>query len=123
MADEPRESLEAVRLEKLERIAALGIDPWGQRFEGHQAIATVRVLPVPAAEPGGDPVGPHVRVAGRIMLRRGQGKVYFLELRDWTERIQVFIGMNQVGEAGWNLAAAGSRREPAGPRRAPARCR
>ena len=29
MADEPRESLEAVRLEKLERIAALGIDPWG----------------------------------------------------------------------------------------------
>ena len=33
MAEEPRESLEAVRLEKLERIAALGIDPWGQRFE------------------------------------------------------------------------------------------
>ena len=44
MADEPRESLEAVRLEKLERIAALGIDPWGQRFKGHQAIASVRAF-------------------------------------------------------------------------------
>ena len=44
MADEPRESLEDVRLEKLERIAALGIDPWGQRFDGHQAIAAVRAL-------------------------------------------------------------------------------
>ena len=38
------------------------------------------------------------------MLRRGQGKVNFLELRDWTERIQVFVGKKQVGEAGWNLA-------------------
>ena len=103
MADEPRESLEAVRLEKLERIAALGIDPWGQRFDGHQAIAAVRALPVPPAEPGGEPAGPTVRVAGRIMLRRGQGKVYFLDLRDWTERIQIFVGKKQVGDDGWSL--------------------
>ena len=103
MADEPRESLEAVRLEKLERIAALGIDPWGQRFDGHQAIAAVRALPVPAAEPGSEPAGPTVRVAGRIMLRRGQGKVYFLDLRDWTERIQIFVGKKQVGDEGWSL--------------------
>ena len=39
------------------------------------------------------------------MLRRGQGKVNFLQLRDWTEQIQVFVGKNQVGEAGWALAA------------------
>lgn len=43
MPDEPRETLEAVRVEKLERIANLGVDPWGQRFDGHQAISTVRV--------------------------------------------------------------------------------
>jgi lysyl-tRNA synthetase, class II len=103
MAEEPRDSLEGVRLEKLERIAALGIDPWGQRFEGHQGIALVRALPVPTAEPGGEPAGPTVRVAGRIMLRRGQGKVYFLELRDWTERIQIFVGKKQVGDEGWSL--------------------
>ncbi len=99
----PRESLEAVRLEKLERIAALGIDPWGQRFDGHQAIDAVRGLPVPSAEPGSEPTGPVVRVAGRIMLRRGQGKVYFLDLRDWTERIQIFVGKKQVGDASWSL--------------------
>jgi lysyl-tRNA synthetase class 2 len=104
MSDEPRESLEAVRREKLDRIAALGFDPWGQRFDGHRAIAEVRALPLPkviegqAAEPG-----PLVRVAGRVMLRRGQGKVVFLELRDWTERIQVFIGKKQVGDTGWEL--------------------
>jgi lysyl-tRNA synthetase class 2 len=103
MPDAQRDSLESVRLEKLKRIADLGIDPWGQRFDGHQAIAAVRALPVPAAA-GSEPAGPSVRIAGRIMLRRGQGKVVFLDLRDWTERIQVFVGKNQVGERGWSLA-------------------
>ena len=36
MADESRESLEAVRAEKMRRIAALGLDPWGRRFDGHR---------------------------------------------------------------------------------------
>jgi lysyl-tRNA synthetase class 2 len=104
MADESRESLEAVRLEKLRRIEAMGLDPWGQRFENHQPIGDVRALPLPEGT-GVESPGPKVRVAGRIMLRRGQGKVNFLELRDWTGRIQVFVGKNQVGEAGWGLAA------------------
>ena len=105
MADESRESLEAVRLEKLEKIAALGHDPWGGRFEGNQAIGDVRALEVPAGAGSNEVVGPKVRIAGRIMLRRGQGKVNFLQLRDWTGALQVFVGKNQVGDAGWALAA------------------
>jgi lysyl-tRNA synthetase class 2 len=104
MSEAERESLETVRVEKLRRIAELGIDPWGQRFDGHQSIATVRELPVPQVKEGESAApGPIVRVAGRIMLRRGQGKVVFLEIRDWTERIQVFVGKKQVGDLGWNL--------------------
>jgi lysyl-tRNA synthetase, class II len=104
MPEEPRESLEAVRMEKLRRIAELGLDPWGGRFDEHQAIAAVRELPVAKAQEGqlAEP-GPRVRVAGRIVLKRGQGKVVFLDLRDWTERIQVFVGKKQVGDLGWNL--------------------
>jgi lysyl-tRNA synthetase class 2 len=104
MAEESRESLEAVRLEKLRKIESLGIDPWGQRFDGHRAIVGVRGLPVekPAEGEAAEP-GPTVRVAGRIMLRRGQGKVVFLEIRDWTERIQIFVGKKQVGDRGWEL--------------------
>jgi lysyl-tRNA synthetase class 2 len=101
MTEEARESLEDVRAEKLARIASLGIDPWGQRFDGHQAIAAVRALECP--EPGSEQPGPTVRVAGRVMLRRGQGKVVFLDLRDWTEHIQIFVGKKQVGDLGWSL--------------------
>jgi len=104
MSEEQRESLEAFRLEKLWRIAGLRIDPWGQKFDGHQAIDAVRELPVPQPREGelAEP-GPTVRIAGRIMLKRGQGKVVFLDLRDWTERIQIFIGKKQIGDLGWNL--------------------
>jgi lysyl-tRNA synthetase class 2 len=102
MADESHESLEEVRVEKLRRIAELGLDPWGHRFDGHQAIGEIRAS-APPNEPGNDQPGPMVRVAGRIMLRRGQGKVIFLELRDWSGRIQIFVGQKQVGELGWKL--------------------
>src|SRR5271166_1268588 len=67
MSEEPRESLEAVRMGKLRRIADLGLDPWGGRFDGHQTIARVRELPVPKVREGEPAVpGPTVRVAGRI---------------------------------------------------------
>ena len=100
MSEETPDSLEGVRREKLARIEALGQDPWGRRFDDHRPIAEVRDLPIPE----GDEPGPTVRIAGRIMLRRGQGKVNFLQVRDWTGIIQVFVGKNQVGEAGWGLA-------------------
>jgi lysyl-tRNA synthetase class 2 len=94
----PQDPFETSRADKLRRIADLGIDPWGGRFDGHQPIAEVRALS-PAATP---PV--RVRAAGRIVLRRIQGKVHFLKLWDWTGAIQVFIGQRQVGDTGWALA-------------------
>ncbi|MEO6807907.1 MAG: lysine--tRNA ligase, partial [Isosphaeraceae bacterium] len=100
--EKPHEDLESVRLEKLKRIEGLGLDPWGQRFDDQGPIAEVRSLNAP--ESGSDQVGPRVRVAGRIVLRRGQGKVHFLQVRDWTGQIQVFLGKKQVGDAHWSLA-------------------
>lgn len=100
--EKPREDLESVRLEKLKRIEALGLDPWGRRFDGQTPIAEARALIAP--ESGSGQTGPAVRVAGRIVLRRGQGKVHFLQIRDWTGEIQVFLGKNQVGEVNWALA-------------------
>ncbi len=104
MAEESRDVLEAVRAEKLKKIAESGIDPWGHRFDGHQAVAATRAIELPKPAEGQTPEpGPTVRIAGRIMLKRGQGKVVFLDVRDWTGRIQVFIGKKQVGDEAWAL--------------------
>ncbi len=96
------DELERARHRKLAKIAELGFDPWGQRFDDHLPIREVRELPVP--EEG--QIGTKVRVAGRIVLKRDQGRVVFLQLRDWTGQVQVFIGKKQVGDTGWALAEA-----------------
>jgi lysyl-tRNA synthetase, class II len=102
MSEETVDSLEAARWEKLKRIEALGLDPWGQRFDDHQAISDIQKIFLP--EPS-EVARPKVRIAGRIVLKRGQGKVAFLQVRDWSGTLQVMIGKNQVGEAGWALAS------------------
>ncbi|MCL2305585.1 MAG: lysine--tRNA ligase [Planctomycetaceae bacterium] len=99
--------LEASRREKLRKIEELGFDPWGQRFEGHMATAEIRAR---QSEIQTDPndhnaqTGPKVRAAGRIILQRKKGKLLFLDIWDWSGKIQVLIGASQVGETNWELA-------------------
>jgi lysyl-tRNA synthetase class 2 len=105
---------EESRRAKLQKIAELGHDPWGQRFDGHSPIANIRAregeITTDPLPPDADPKqqaeqhGPKVRATGRIMLHRKQGKLIFLTIQDWSGRVQIFIGRKQVGEDGWALA-------------------
>ena len=106
-------SHEASRRDKLAKIQALGVDPWGQRFDDHLPIDTIRaregeiaVVPAPPSDPPKPPEqkGPKVRAAGRLVLQRRAGKLIFANLRDWTGQIQILIGRSQVGEDNWALA-------------------
>ncbi|VTS08604.1 lysyl-trna synthetase : Lysine--tRNA ligase OS=Isosphaera pallida (strain ATCC 43644 / DSM 9630 / IS1B) GN=lysS PE=3 SV=1: tRNA_anti-codon: tRNA-synt_2 [Tuwongella immobilis] len=89
------------RIEKLHKIEELGLDPWGGRFDGHQSVAAILEKPCVSFDENPTEV---VRAAGRIVLRRNQGKVHFLQLWDQTGRIQIMMGQAQVGELGWKLA-------------------
>jgi lysyl-tRNA synthetase, class II len=103
--------LVAARRDKLRRLAELGIDPWGGRFDGHQPIGEIRrreseITTAPPAAEGqhAEQHGPRVRAAGRIVLLRDQGKTIFLHLRDWSGQIQLYIGKKQVGDGNWAVA-------------------
>src|SRR5262245_56667895 len=123
---------EAARREKLRKIEALGVDPWGGRFDGRTLIGDIRARKNeiryvreqggPAEPPDreanpeldfrgwlhdqgkGDWSGPKVRAAGRIVLSRDAGKLRFINIQDWTGNIQLLIGKAQVGDASWALA-------------------
>jgi len=80
VSNQPEQQLEASRAEKLRRISEMGLDPWGGRFDGHEPIAAVLQRPADLPEDQ----RPRVRIAGRIVGRRKQGKLYFLDLKDWS---------------------------------------
>ena len=46
--------------------------------------------------------GKTVRVAGRLMSKRGQGKVMFCDLQDTAGRIQLFVKIDEMGEEEYN---------------------
>ena len=93
---------ERARLEKLAQIESLGHDPFGQRFDGNQAIAAVR--PNCPEESGVD--GEVVRVAGRIMVRRKAGKLRFLVIQDQTGTIQLLFSRGDLAPEQWQLLSA-----------------
>lgn len=123
---------EASRREKLRKLEAIGIDPWGSRFDNRLLIGDIRGLKdqvcfvkesgervaIPSREENpeldfrkwladqgkGEIVGPKVRAAGRIVLQRDTGKLRFVDIQDWSGRIQLFIGKSQVGEQSWEIS-------------------
>ena len=94
--------LEAARLEKLQKIKDLGLDPWGQRFDGHIPISQARERC--PEEPGTD--GETVRVAGRIMLRNNRGKLKFYHVQDFSGRIQLMVSRGDLSDEQWELIGA-----------------
>ena len=87
--------LELDRLRKIERLRELGVDPFPARVErSHTLAEAVGFFEGCEAAMGGgeDPTQTRtdaVKVAGRVMARRGMGKMSFLDVRDGSGQIQV----------------------------------
>ena len=81
-----------VRRDKLAALQAEGRDPFLQtKFDFNADSAAIK-----ADYEGYE--GKTVRVAGRLMSKRGQGKVMFCDLQDSTGRIQLFVKIDELGE-------------------------
>ena len=85
-----------IRREKLAALQAEGRDPFVQtKFELDADSAAIKADYASF-------VGKLVRVAGRLMSKRGQGKVMFCDLQDSTGRIQIFVKIDEMGEEEYN---------------------
>ncbi len=88
---------ERQRQEKLSQIEALGIDPYGSRYDEVEPAAAAR------ARFKEDDEDQRARCAGRIVLLRDIGKLIFLTLRDRSGTIQVGLSKNLL-PGQWGLA-------------------
>jgi lysyl-tRNA synthetase class 2 len=86
----------ARRLGAVEAIRNAGGDPYPVRFDRDRTAQSLHEE-FGSLEPGTE-TGVTVRVAGRLLLIRRQGKLVFATLRDGTAAIQLFVSLGEVGE-------------------------
>lgn len=86
----------AVRRAKREALLAAGKNPYGQAFDYSHHLAELTEK-YDCLEDGAS-TEDEVRVAGRIMAKRDQGKLAFLEVRDASGDMQLFCRINALGE-------------------------
>lgn len=85
---EPENDLIAQRRASLDALRARNIEPFGRGYETSGSVAEVRQK---FSE------GDTLRVAGRITAHRDMGKSHFVDLRDVTGRIQVYLHEKEIG--------------------------
>jgi len=88
----PIDQLRKNRLEKLEKIKSLGINPYPSKFDRQQSCSQATKME-----------GRKVKVAGRIKAIRGHGGSVFADLVDESGKIQLFFSKEIVGEEKFNF--------------------
>ncbi len=95
MSDEREE-----RLKKLEVLQGLQANPFGQRCDG--ALPTAQLV-AQYAELENKPVKAAGRVTRLHMMGKAQNKFAFVDLRDWTGKIQVQVRMDKLAPEAWTV--------------------
>ncbi len=90
--------LKAQRIKKRDALIEMGIDPYGRRFPGAEALAAVRCEAQPLNLQPGQRCDRRVRVAGRIALLRVMGKLAFATVRDARDTIQLGLSKAQLSD-------------------------
>ncbi len=111
MAEQPTASTEAVinpdtlndeRAHRLSKRAAMleaGIDPYPEHSDVTDYVADIEAAHGDLAD--GESTDHVVKIGGRIMAKRGQGKIAFIVVRDATGEIQLFCRVNDMPADAW----------------------
>ena len=91
------------RLLKAEALRALGHDPYPTRFERSHRLGEITAAHGERTLEELEALAAEVRVAGRVLTKRGHGKASFATIGDGETRLQLYVRQDVVGEAGYRL--------------------
>ena len=94
---------EKVRREKMEDLRNKGIDPFGHRFVRTTNTQEIKDLYLDKTKEELDENLHHASIAGRIVIKRRQGKIGFMRLQDRYGTIQIFMRADCVSEEDYEL--------------------
>jgi len=85
-----------VRLQKLKDIEAMGINPFGGKYDFTNYARDIN-------DNFDELESKQVKIAGRIMAIRGHGKAAFFDIQDNSDKIQIYIKKDNVSEQTFQL--------------------
>ena len=91
----------ALRLSKREAYIEAGTNPYPEHSEVRDYAADIDAKY--ADLPNEAETEDVVKIGGRIVAKRGQGKIMFVVVRDVTGDIQLFCRIDEVPEDSWEL--------------------
>ncbi len=94
----------ATRLAKRAALFEAGQNPYPGTSELEDYVADIEAKYAELAD--GEDTEDVVKIAGRVVAKRGQGKIMFIVVRDATAEIQLFCRINDMDEAAWNTLKA-----------------
>lgn len=94
----------ATRLAKRAALFEAGQNPYPEHSELEDYVADIEAKYAELAD--GEDTEDVVKIAGRVVAKRGQGRIMFIVVRDATAEIQLFCRINDMDEAAWNTLKA-----------------
>ena len=94
----------ATRLAKRAALFEAGQNPYPEHSELEDYVADIETKYAELAD--GEDTEDVVKIGGRVVAKRGQGKIMFIVVRDATGEIQLFCRINDMDEAAWNTLKA-----------------
>ena len=82
---------ELVRRNKMEDIRSKGLDPFGERFDRTHNSLEIKTIYADKTNEELEENPVEVKVAGRIMTKRGKGKAGFMHIQDREGQIQIYM--------------------------------
>lgn len=92
-----------VRREKMNALREKGLDPFGKRFERTHDNGTIVSEFGEVEKEELESQNISVKIAGRIMTKRGKGKAGFAHIKDLTGQIQIYVRQDAVGEEAYGI--------------------
>lgn len=88
-----------IRRAKLDELRALGIDPFGKKYERNANAGELVQQYDGFTQEELEEKDVHVSVAGRIMAKRKMGKASFAHIQDLSGKIQIYVRQDSIAEA------------------------
>ena len=94
---------EQIRRQKMEELRERGIDPFGHAYERTHRSGDIRREFGECSKEELEEKNVTVKIAGRIMTKRRQGKAGFMHIQDLDGQIQIYVRRDEIGDDAYEI--------------------